>query len=361
MNTSLKTYQHKSVLITGHTGFKGSWLCAWLKQLGAKLTGISLPPPTEHINLFQEAQIEKNLNSLFIDINSLPALKKAFAEAEPEIVFHLAAQSLVRPSYRNPSETYMTNVVGTVNVLEAARACPSVKAIIVITTDKCYKNNEWIWGYRETDELGGKDPYSASKACAELVVSSYRESILPLADHPIYLASARGGNVIGGGDWSEDRLIPDLVNALRKKKTITLRNPTATRPWQHVLELLNGYLMLGTQLSGPNAKEFASAWNFGPASSSAISVESLVYQFAQSWGNEKTNIRVIPEALPESHFLRLDASKAEAFLGWYPTLTIQESLKMTADWYKAYYQNPTKASELMTQQIKEYQRSNSNA
>ena len=349
----IEHYKGRRVLVTGHTGFKGSWLCAWLKQLGAEVIGISLPPPKNQPNLFNLAHIADNMNSHFLDINSSPEITKVFNETQPEMVFHLAAQALVRPSYRDPAYTYLTNVVGTANVLEAARHCPSVKTIVAITTDKCYHNNEWVWGYRETDALGGKDPYSASKACAELVIASYRDSLLPLHDRPIHLASARGGNVIGGGDWSEDRLIPDIINAFRHKKTITLRNPTATRPWQHVLELLRGYLILGAKLNSPDGAQYACPWNFGPAAENAIPVESLVLQLAELWG-EKADIQIIPETLHESHFLRLDASKAESLLDWHPVLNIRESLALTAEWYKAYYQAPAEAADLLRQQIADY-------
>lgn len=352
--TSLQNYKNKTVLITGHTGFKGSWLTAWLKQLGANVIGIALPPSKDMPNLFDTAHIAEGMTSYFQDINIFPELQKIINQTQPEIIFHLAAQPLVRASYRDTVNTYTTNVIGTVNVLEAARHCPSVKSIVAITTDKCYQNNEWVWGYREADRLGGKDPYSASKACAELVISSYRESIFSLLDNPIQLASARGGNVIGGGDWSEDRLIPDLVNAIQNNKTIVLRNPTATRPWQHVLELLYGYLILGTKLMGVKGKDFASAWNFGPAADSVIPVESLVHQFCELWGSN-TEIKITPEGLPESHFLRLDASKAEAMLDWHPALNIRESLALTADWYKAYYKAPGLAEALMSQQIEQYQ------
>lgn len=347
------TYKNKRVLVTGHTGFKGSWLCAWLKQLGAVVTGVALPPPPDRPSLFDKAHIADDMTSVFLDINVYPALKTAVDETQPDIIFHLAAQALVRPSYRDPAGTFLTNVVGTANVLEAARHCPSVKAIVVVTTDKCYHNNEWVWAYRETDTLGGKDPYSASKACAELVVSSYRDSLLPLADHPIHLASARGGNVIGGGDWSEDRLIPDIVNALQEKQPIILRNPTATRPWQHVLELLRGYLMLGEKLLSSQGADFASAWNFGPAPEDAIPVELLVQQFATFWG-KPADIRIEPAALHEAHFLCLDASKAKALLNWHPALNTQDALKLTAEWYKAYHENSSNAAEWINQQIVHY-------
>ncbi len=349
-----ESYKGRRVLVTGHTGFKGSWLCAWLKQLGAEVSGVSLPPSPHRRNLFTVAHIDNGINSFFQDINHYPALKKIVDEVQPEIIFHLAAQALVRYSYREPLETYMTNVVGTANVLEAARHTPSVKAIVAVTTDKCYQNNEWVWGYRETDALGGKDPYSASKACSELVISSYRDSLLPLAERPIYLASARGGNVIGGGDWAEERLIPDIIQSLCEKKTIVLRNPSATRPWQHVLELLRGYLMLGARLNTDEGAKFASAWNFGPASENVITVEVLVKQLAELWG-EPIEIQVTPEQWHESHFLRLDASKAESSLYWHPALNIKETLSLTAEWYSAYHKNPEKARDLVDRQIAEYQ------
>ncbi len=349
----LEVYKGRRVLVTGHTGFKGSWLCAWLKQLGATVIGVSLPPSENYPSLFDEAHISEGMSSFFQDINDYEGLKKIFAETQPEIIFHMAAQALVRLSYREPLNTYMTNVIGTANVLEAARHCSSVKTIVAITSDKCYYNNEWFWGYRETDTLGGVEPYSASKACAELVIASYREGLLPLQERKIHLASTRAGNVIGGGNWSEDRLVPDLIQALHQKKTIKLRNPKATRPWQHVLEPLRGYLMLGAALDSSDGEKYASAWNFGPTGENSISVESLVHQLAEFWG-ESVNVEITSDPIPECNLLRLDASKAEALLGWKPALNIRESLALTVEWYKNYYKKPGQAEELLNAQIEGY-------
>lgn len=344
-------YQGKSVLVTGHTGFKGSWLCAWLKMLGASVTGLSLDPSDERPNLFNAATISSGMTSCIGNICDADIVHQAFQTSRPSIVFHLAAQSLVRPSYLDPANTYATNVLGTVNVLEAARACPDVKTILVITTDKCYENKEWLWAYRENDRLGGKDPYSASKACAELVVKSYQESLLPLDGGRIRLASARGGNVIGGGDWSVDRLVPDLVTALQNKQPITLRNPDATRPWQHVLELLYGYLRLGEKLN--ENENFVGSWNFGPENSNEISVGTLTKLFIEHWGAD-VPVELQTAKLKEAQFLRLDSSKAQALLDWHPVLNLNQTISMTAEWYKSFFQYPTRAADFMNDQITKY-------
>ena len=269
-------YKGKKVLLTGHTGFKGSWLALWLHKMGADVVGIALPAPTSpnHLEL-----LNLNITSEMIDIRDAKAINKAFQKHQPEIVFHLAAQPLVRYSYENPHETFETNVMGTINIYEAVRNCSSVEVIVNITSDKCYDNKEWIWGYRENDAMGGYDPYSASKGCAELVTASYRNSFFNLdsygKSHNVLLASCRAGNVIGGGDWADDRLIPDIMRAVDKNETVTIRSPHATRPWQHVLEPLSGYLLVGQKLL-EGKKEFADGWNFGPSDEGSISVKEVV-------------------------------------------------------------------------------------
>lgn len=345
-------YKGKKILVTGHTGFKGGWLCAWLKKLGADVIGFSLPPAVDRPSLFDAAHIKEGMTSLFGDIRDLDQLHRVFKQHQPVLVFHLAAQALVRRSYYDPVTTYATNVLGTVHVLEAARACSSVNSVLVVTSDKCYQNNEWTWGYREIDPLGGKDPYSSSKACAELVVKAYQESILRL-DGRIHLASARGGNVIGGGDWAEDRLIPDIVNALQTGQEIILRNPTAVRPWQHVLELIRGYLTLVPYLA-TEGKTFVGAWNFGPNKENEVTVECLTRKFITMWGASDSSVRVVPSTLREANFLRLDASKAEKELDWHPMLGIDESIGLTVKWYRDWSVNPTSAAKLVEEQISSY-------
>ncbi len=328
-------WQGRKVFLTGHTGFKGSWLSLWLEQLGAEVSGVALDPPSDP-NLFTEARVNQGLQSEIADIRDLARLKALMRAHQPEIVFHLAAQPLVRDSYVDPVDTYTTNVIGTVNVLESVRGCDSVRAAVVVTTDKCYENQEWVWAYRETDRLGGHDPYSNSKACAELVVSSYRNSFFPAADyanHGIAIASARAGNVMGGGDWAKDRLVPDIIRAFTAKQVLQIRNPHAVRPWQHVLEALSGYLKLAEKLveSGP---DFGDAWNFGPADSDAKSVEWIVRRLAEHWGGDA---RWQADTQPHPHeaqMLRLDWSKAAYFLDWHPILSLQEALQLTAVWYQ---------------------------
>jgi len=278
-------WKGKKVLVTGHTGFKGSWLSLWLQSLGAKVVGVSLDPPTTP-SLYEQAQVADGMDSLREDIRNLDKMKLIFAEHQPEIVFHLAAQPLVRYSYREPVETYATNVMGTLHILEAIRASKSVRAAVMITTDKCYKNREWEWGYREIEPMGGHDPYSSSKGCAELLIASYRDSYFPAqaySHHQTAIASARAGNVIGGGDWAEDRLIPDIIRAFEMKDTVHTRNPNAIRPWQHVLEPLAGYIELSERLC-MDGMPWAEAWNFGPREEDAKSVEWIVKEMTQLWG-----------------------------------------------------------------------------
>jgi CDP-glucose 4,6-dehydratase len=333
-------YKSKKVFITGHTGFKGSWLAFWLLQMGAKVTGLSLPPDTNpnHFTLLNFKASE--LQDYFHDIRDPQALNKAVQETKPDIVFHLAAQPLVRRSYRDPAETLATNVMGTVNLFEACRRTESVRAIVNITSDKCYENREWVWGYRESDPMGGYDPYSASKGCAELVTSSWRNSFFHPDQygktHQTLLASARAGNVIGGGDWGEDRLIPDIIRAIDGGQTVVIRNPRATRPWQHVLEPLSGYLLLGQKLLQGH-KEFAQGWNFGPADEDSIPVGEVVRRFKSHWDAFEYDLRPDPDQPHEAGLLRLDCSRARALLRWRPIWNASQALKKTADWYKYYH------------------------
>jgi len=332
-------YRYRNVLITGATGFKGSWLTFWLKRLGARVTGYSLPPPTEpnHYSLLR-------LGDDYIagDIRDLDKLKLAMQQCQPEVVFHLAAQPLVRRSYAEPLDTFATNVMGTANVLEVCRGCGSVRAVIVITTDKCYENREWLWGYRECDPLGGYDPYSASKAAAEMVTASWRQSYFNPdsygSKHQVLVASARAGNVIGGGDWAEDRLVPDIMKAAAADRVSLLRNPVAVRPWQHVLEPLCGYLMLGEKLLS-GKREFAAAWNFGPDEQSAITVEDAALQLQRNWPRIKLeSLAVDQAAVHEAGLLKLDSSRARTLLGWHPRWDAGRTFAVTAAWYKDYYE-----------------------
>jgi CDP-glucose 4,6-dehydratase len=320
-------------LLTGHTGFKGSWLSIWLQSLGAKVVGYALPPSTNP-NLFALATVEQGMTSVIGDIRDLDKLQSVFASHQPEIVFHMAAQPLVRYSYQNPVETYATNVMGTVHLLESVRNTPSVKAVVNITTDKCYENKEWIWGYRESEPMGGYDPYSNSKACAELVSAAYRSSFFNsdnYALHGVAIATARAGNVIGGGDWSKDRLIPDILNAFEYGRKVEIRNPLAIRPWQHVMEPLRGYLTLAEQLFKDGAS-FGEAWNFGPNDEDVKSVGWIVEQLASMWGLDAQWQIDIGEHPHEAHHLKLDISKARSMLGWHPALHLKDALTLIIDW-----------------------------
>jgi CDP-glucose 4,6-dehydratase len=321
-------WRGRRVLVTGHTGFKGGWLCLWLKALGADVTGYALAPATNP-SLFEVARVGEGLRSVIADIRDLLTLKKTFAAAQPEIVIHMAAQPLVRASYANPVETYATNVLGTVNVLEAARTAPSVKAIVNVTSDKCYENREWVWGYRENESMGGHDPYSSSKGCAELVTSAYRRSFgLPLA-------SARAGNVIGGGDWSADRLVPDILKSLAADQPVEIRHPNAIRPWQHVLEPLRGYLMLAARVHG-HSSEFAEGWNFGPRDEDCRPVSEIVATLVDAWGGKAAWGAQPGEHPHEAGYLKLDSSKARTRLGWSPRTSLAEGLAMTVAWHRAW-------------------------
>ncbi len=316
--------------MTGHTGFKGSWLSLWLEKLGAEVTGIALNPETtpNHWTL-----LNLPIDDRRIDIRQADAVMKVFTEKQPEIVFHLAAQPLVRRSYRDPLETWTTNIVGTASLLEACRKTPTVRAIVVITTDKCYENQEWSWGYRESDRLGGYDPYSASKAASELVAASYRRSFFGSNNSPL-LATARAGNVIGGGDWSEDRLIPDLIRALDEGRSLEVRSPGATRPWQHALEPLTGYLLLGQKLLA-GEREFADAWNFGPDAEGNRTVADVLGRVAKSWPRVMWHMTDKPQP-HEATLLYLDSAKALNMLGWKPVWQLDAALAATVDWYRAW-------------------------
>jgi len=347
-------WQGKKVLITGHTGFKGSWLCLWLQHLGADVAGYALAPPTDP-SLFELADVGRNMVSVIGDIRDEKLLRKVVLEAAPEIVIHMAAQPLVRESYKNPVETYSTNVMGTVNLFEAVRRSKGVKAILNITTDKCYENREWLWGYRENEPMGGYDPYSASKSCSELITASYRNSFFSPAkhkEHSTRIASARVGNVIGGGDWAKERLIPDCVSSLLNGKKIVIRSPFSVRPWQHVLEPLNGYLMLAEKLYG-NGFEYAQGWNFGPDDSDAKTVEWIVKRMCAKWGHNAGYDIDNADHPHEAHYLKLDCSKAKLELGWRPKWNLDYALDKVIEWTKAYRSNEN-LKEICLQQIREY-------
>lgn len=338
-------YRNKRVLVTGHTGFKGSWLTLWLKNLGAEVIGISLPPVTSpsHWNITNQT-----IDSRFIDILDFKTLSRVFDETKPDIIFHLAAQALVKKSYANPLETWSTNVLGTANILEASRHTSSVKTIVVITTDKCYENQEWTWGYRENDPLGGHDPYSASKAATELVVASYRNSFFN-SNSSVLISTARAGNVIGGGDWAEDRLVPDLIRSIQNNELLEIRAPNSTRPWQHVLESLSGYLMLGQCLHS-GSRNFAQAWNFGPELESNRPVSEVLRILGQNW--EKIFWRISEKSHPhEARLLYLDSTKAKTEMGWHSVWSLDEAVKKTAEWYRAYLE---KKEVISNQQLEQY-------
>ena len=346
------TYQGKRVLVTGHSGFKGGWLTLWLKELGAQVCGYSLPPNTTP-SLFEAVHIDDGIMSVFADLADTAKLEKTFRDFQPEIVFHLAAQPLVRLSYAEPVQTYQTNVMGTLNVLEAARKTSSVKAFVNITTDKCYENKEVARGYKEDEPMGGYDMYSSSKGCVEIMSSSYRRSFLQ-EPGTYALATARAGNVIGGGDWALDRLIPDCVRSLEAGKEIEIRNPHATRPWQHVLEPLSGYLLLG-HLLYTQGKKFAEGFNFGPHEDSVLTVAEVAKQVVENYGKGSVQVHK-KDNLHEANLLMLNIEKAHSVLGWVPTYNAHQAISKTVAWYKRFYQGePMRAFTL--QQIQEYQES----
>ena len=342
----------KKVFLTGHTGFKGGWLSLWLVSMGAKVTGYALAPNTAP-NLFEVLTIDSLIEKSHIaDIRDLASLQNAMSEAKPDVVIHMAAQPLVRYSYVNPVETYATNVMGTVHVLESARTIDSARATVVITTDKCYENKEWVWGYRENEPMGGYDPYSNSKGCAELVTSAYRQSYFSCSNSINKIASARAGNVIGGGDGSEDRLIPDAIKAFEANEPLKIRNPLATRPWQHVLEPLSGYLIL-SQMLFEQGSAFASGWNFGPRDEDNRSVQEVIELLLSNWGDAARWERESLEQPHEANLLKLDCSKAHMQLGWMPKWDLEAATKKIVQWQKA-YRAKENMKEVSLYQINEY-------
>lgn len=351
--TALSIFRGKRVLVTGDTGFKGAWLSLWLSQLGAQVCGYALPPERadDHFNLLK---LRERITHQDGDIRDLQQLQAFFEHAQPEFVFHLAAQALVRRSYREPKETFDTNIGGSVNVLECVRATPTVRSLVYITSDKCYRNREWVWGYRENDELGGRDPYSASKAAAELVFSAYGDSYFQARDN-FGFASVRAGNVIGGGDWSEDRIVPDCVRALSQSQPIVLRRPQATRPWQHVLEPLGGYLMLAAALHR-EPKRFSSAWNFGPALEANRTVLDLAQAVVAEWGGGRIEVESSDADPHEAGLLHLSCDKAHHVLGWQPRWDFTRTVRETIAWYRA-MASSTDAFEVGAAQIRTYMES----
>ena len=347
----------KRVLLTGHTGFKGGWLSLWLQSMGAKVIGYALTPPTNP-SLFEVANVGLGMTSIIGDIRDLAHLQKVVAEHQPEIVIHMAAQPLVRYSYLEPVETYSTNVMGTVNLLEAIRQTKSVKAVVNVTTDKCYENREWAWGYRENDAMGGFDPYSSSKGCAELVTAAYRNSYFhpeKYHEHGVAIATGRAGNVIGGGDWAEDRLIPDTMRAIVSGQPVKIRNPHSIRPWQHVLEPLSGYLLLAQRLyeEGP---AFAEAWNFGPNDDDAKPVDWILDKLTNTWGEGASWQLDNGEHPHEAHYLKLDCSKAKSRLQWHPKWSLATAIEEICVWHKAHAAGADMQA-MCLKQIKQYGKS----
>ncbi|MBU3632894.1 CDP-glucose 4,6-dehydratase [Polynucleobacter sp. AP-Feld-500C-C5] len=344
----------KKVFITGHTGFKGSWLSLWLQNLGAEITGFALASPTNP-SLFNLAKVESGMASIVGDVRDLGSLKRELICSNADIVFHMAAQPLVRESYNNPVETYSTNVMGTVNLFEAIRSCSSVAAVINITTDKCYENREWIWGYREDDTLGGHDPYSNSKACSELITSAFRKSFFNssgIDGQKVAVASARAGNVIGGGDWSKDRLIPDIIRALVSGERVTIRNPSSIRPWQHVLDSLSGYLILAQRLY-EFGDAYAEAWNFGPSPEDAKNVAWVAERLVNIWGGGSIlNANNIVQQ-HEASYLKLDTTKSQNRLNWRAQLSLEEALSLVVDWSKKLHEEDVRKTTI--NQINQYQ------
>jgi CDP-glucose 4,6-dehydratase len=358
MGMNQQFWSGKKVFVTGHTGFKGSWLSLWLQQLGAEVTGYALQPPTNP-NLFEVAQVAQGMKSIFGDIRDGTLLANAMRQAAPAIVIHMAAQPLVRRSYIDPVETYSTNVIGTVNLLEAVRQTPSVRAVVNVTTDKCYENKEWVWSYRENEPMGGFDPYSSSKGCAELITAAYRNSFFNSSKHslhPVALASARAGNVIGGGDWAEDRLIPDILRAIESGQSVNIRNPRATRPWQHVLEPLYGYLALAEKLTSETGQQYARGWNFGPSDEDVQPVQWIVEQLTQQWGGGAAWHLDSGTHPHEARYLKLDCSQARNLLGWSPRWDLGQSLLAIIAWHKAHiaHKSSQEMRALCLDQINKY-------
>ncbi|MBN2125037.1 MAG: CDP-glucose 4,6-dehydratase [Deltaproteobacteria bacterium] len=364
--TLLDMYRGKRVLVTGHTGFKGSWLALWLVELEAEVLGYALDPPSDP-NHFRVCDLENRIRHIHGDVRDQGHLIEVFRQWRPEIVFHLAAQAIVRASHEDPTLTFQTNVMGTVNLFEAVRATDSIRVVVNVTSDKCYENQEWFWGYRESDRLGGADPYSASKACAEQVTFAYRQSYFDPSrseGSPATVLSVRAGNVIGGGDWGRDRLVPDCVRALSQGREVVIRNPNAVRPWQHVLEPLGGYLLLAGRalLEGG---DLAGAWNFGPWDKGILTVRETVEALIASWGSgtftvSRPDQAQAPSSPREASLLRLDWSKAQHRLGWHPRFTLPEALDATVHWYKHYY-DPRESGtvqEITRRQILDYMEKN---
>ena len=352
LNTSF--YKNKKVFITGHTGFKGSWLTTWLLNSGAIIKGYALQPDTTP-SMFNVLELDNKIENVFADINDVKRITKEISDFKPEIVFHLAAQPLVRESYAKPQYTFATNVLGTVNLLEAVRNCASVRSAVIITTDKVYKNFEKAEGYKESEELGGYDPYSASKACCEIVTDSYRQSFFNNS-HTL-IATARAGNVIGGGDWSKDRIIPDAVKAFSSGEKLTVRNPDSVRPWQHVLEPLSGYLMLGEKLYN-GEKEFEGSWNFGPEKNDKMNVGKLAETITEFWGDNASYEEIKLNGQPhETVLLSLDISKAKSKLSWTPSYNSKEALQKTIQWYKSFYTGTADMLRMTSDQIMQFENS----
>lgn len=353
-------FRGRSVFLTGHTGFKGSWLAIWLHELGARVTGFALPAPSSPSNFESSGVaglIDKHVEGNVCDAG---ALRREIEAAAPDFVVHMAAQPLVRLSFEEPADTFQTNVMGTVHVLEAVRQLKRPTTVLVVTSDKCYENTDQIWPYRESDPMGGHDPYSASKGAAEIVVSSYRRSFFPparLADHGVRLASVRAGNVIGGGDWAKDRIVPDLARSIAAGKPTVLRNPRFTRPWQHVLDALHGYLQLGARIAHADGATFCDGWNFGPDEMEEWTVERLAEEFIRAWGAGECRSNATPEGAHEARTLRLDVTKARLRLGWRPRWTTAEAIRRTADWYQRYYSGSTSTLEACRSDIRAFQAS----
>jgi CDP-glucose 4,6-dehydratase len=344
-----KALAGKKIFVTGHTGFTGGWVCRWLGEIGSIVAGFSLPPITEP-SLFNVLGLAEAVPTVFGDISDYDALYNAVRDFEPHLILHLAAQPLVRESYRDPVRTFQVNVQGTVHLLEAARHVKSVKAVLCITTDKVYHNNEWLWAYRENDRLGGKDPYSASKAAAEFAIQSFAASFAAKDGSGPAIATARGGNIVGGGDWSDDRLIPDFVRAIKNNAPLTLRFPEATRPWQHVLALVQGYLMLLAGLISDDPARFARAWNLGPLDNRTYSVRDVLEMMCEHWGR-RPELHYMDNPLPESRALALDSANARDLLGWRPVWETDRVIQETARWYRGFYDDPSSAPGITLDQI----------
>ena len=338
VNPSPAFWSGRRVLVLGHTGFKGAWLCLWLRRMGAQVTGLSLPPPAGP-NLFTDAGLDRLIDSRFADIRDRSAVGRIMQEVKPQIVLHLAAQALVRPSYRDPVETYATNVMGTLHVLDGAQSVDSVQSVVVVTSDKCYENREWVWAYRENEPMGGHDPYSSSKGCAELITAAWRSSFCgPASKRRLGISSARAGNVFGGGDWADERLVPDCMRALNAGEPIRIRNPQATRPWQHVLDVLCGYLILAER-AAEDPQRYGEGWNFGPAGEDAREVSFIASRIVESWGGGARWEKVRSDSQPhEATLLKVDASKARARLGWAQRLRLDLGLDWTIEWYRQFAQ-----------------------